>query len=179
MAVAAVVCTVACFGQTDNSKSVIFYGVDFSCVNVVGASESESDFTVAFVGINNLLLSEPDKYDVGKMLKLNVNAVDNEQAVKVASSMLNFKNKKPSVMDLQSVVDSYPASDGNSLLIVAKELNKGRDVGCYVAVLYDNNHTILSTCDLTGKTGGFGLRNYWARTLYNGLNLSSSWHSVK
>ena len=55
-----------------------FYGIDFSMASVVGASESAEEFIEAFSGINQLLLSEPDKYvePLSVRLKKHIDRVD-------------------------------------------------------------------------------------------------------
>lgn len=46
----------------DDYSEVRFYGIDFAPVKVVAANETESEFIDAFGKINNLFLTEPDKY---------------------------------------------------------------------------------------------------------------------
>ena len=60
--------------------SVDFMGVDFSCVDIIGADETEEQFHRAFDSINTLMHSEPEKYDVGKFLFLNINNIDSKTA---------------------------------------------------------------------------------------------------
>ena len=61
------------FAQNYSEKlNANFFGVDFSVVNVIGAVESQQQFIDAFVKINELLIIEESKYNVGKYLYLNM-----------------------------------------------------------------------------------------------------------
>ena len=56
------------------------------------------------------------------------------------------------------------------LVLVATTLDKGNGLGYYTAVLFDPaTHEIITQMDMVGKPGGFGLRNYWAGSVYNAL----------
>ncbi|MFI3333107.1 MAG: hypothetical protein SNI51_00345 [Rikenellaceae bacterium] len=53
--------------------NVTFLGVDYSAVNVLYADETSEQFISAFERINQLMISEPEKYDVAKYLKVGSN----------------------------------------------------------------------------------------------------------
>lgn len=162
-----------CFAQKTKDKTkVYFYGVDFSDVNVVGATESESNFINAFEGINGLFITEPKKYDIAKFLNLDVLSTD----CKIANEELailkdtNFINKESEEIDIPAIIAKYPSNEHFGLVIIAKELNKPYNKGTFIAVIYDGTtHQILSSREFSGKAKGFGLRNYWAGALYSGL----------
>lgn len=161
--------------QNKNKKETIkvdFYGVDFSAVNVVGAAETEEKFMTAFAAINQLLVSEQSKYDVGKFLKFDVQSLDIDHAVSQIYKLkdVKFKDNKDPKISLKEVIKSYPVTQGKVLLIVAKELNKNQNRGVFTAVVFDgNDKQIIYEQEFSGKAGGFGLRNFWAGALYNGL----------
>lgn len=174
MAVAMLFMTV---GQAQNKNKkepvkVDFYGIDFSVVNVVGASETDDKFMTAFAAINQLLVVEPKKYDVGKFLQLDVQSLNVDHAISQVDKLKNvkFRNNKESEMMLKEIVKSYPITKGNALLIVAKKLNKSTNTGTFIAVIFDGETKhIVSEQEFSGKAKGFGLRNFWAGALYNGL----------
>lgn len=164
-----------CVAQSNegNDKLVVdFYGVDFSTVNVIGAGETEEKFLDAFDGINGLMLSEPKKYNVGKFLDLDVVSTYIADAIKQIDKLENvdFKNKKKEKISLRKILDVYPSTEGNILIIIAKELNKGRNMGHFMAVVFDGeSKEIISKVNFSGKAAGFGLRNFWAGSLYKGM----------
>lgn len=164
-----------CVAQSKNKKETVkvdFYGIDFSQVKVVGAAETEDQFITAFANINQLLISEQSKYDVGKFLKFDVQSLDIDHAISQVDKLkgVKFKNSKKPEVSLKDIIESYPVKQGNILLIVAKELNKGTNTGTFVAVVFDGEKKeIISEQQFSGKARGFGLRNFWAGALYNGL----------
>ncbi|MGL5979678.1 MAG: hypothetical protein ACRCZY_02155 [Phocaeicola sp.] len=159
-------------GETKAPIKVDFYGVDFSEVVVTGAVEECDKFIKVFEGINNLLVVEAKKYNVGEFLKVNVASIDCKVALERIEALQNvdFKDKPVPTIDLKKILSFYPTTENYGLVIVAKELNKTSDKGTFVAVIYDGkSKEIVSTYELSGKSKGFGLRNYWAGSLYNGL----------
>lgn len=152
---------------------VNFYGVDFSQVNVIGAKETETQFIDAFERINGLMISEPKKYNVEKFFNLAVLSVNISPAVKQIDKLKNgesFKDKKIPAFSVAEIIKNYPECEDNGFVIIAKTLNKEEGKGTYVAVLYDGKtKEILSHTLFTGSVGGFGLRNFWAKSLYYGM----------
>ena len=156
---------------------VRFYGIDFAPVKVVGAAESTAEFLEAFEGINQLLISEPDKYvtPLADRMKKDIvsvnidNAVANIKNIDVEDLKVNHTAEALTRQDLEfelQDMDIQPA-DGLGLLVVAGELNKGTDYGTFYYVFFDNRTMEVIDCmAFKGKSGGIGLRNYWARAFY-------------
>lgn len=161
--------------QNKNKKEAVkvdFYGIDFSDVNVVGAAETEDQFMTAFGGINHLLVSEQDKFDIAKFLKLDVVSLDVEHATSRVSALedVKFKDTKKIRVPLKEIIETYPTTEGTALLLVAKELNKRTNMGTFTVVIFDGkSKEIISEKEFKGKAKGFGLRNFWAGALYDGL----------
>lgn len=79
----AALCLIAATGFAQKGKVTVsadFYGVDFSCVDVIGTNEEPGDFIRAFGAINKLFLSEPKKYDVAKFTGIDILSTTIEQA---------------------------------------------------------------------------------------------------
>lgn len=149
------------------------YGVDFSEVKVFGASESVDDFSKAFTGINMLLLSEPGKYDFSRVFRRKVDVDIAPVLQKLGESdfseMMTFSSGLQE-LDCAEIVKGYNLShtEGTGAVLIARQLNKGTDIGHYYLVVFDiATREISEQMEVQGKTGGFGLRNYWARTVYN------------
>lgn len=149
-----------------------FYGVDFSQVNVIGAIDPEDKLIEAFVAINELVQHEQAKYDVGKYLKHTITFTNIEKAIDQTKTLegKEFKNQKLQTIDVKAIIDAYPQTESKVIVIVAKELNKSRNNGTYIALIFDGTtKEIISQKEFNGKSGGFGLRNFWAGSLYVGL----------
>ncbi len=161
----------ATFAQKAPRLSVELLGVDFSMVDVIGADEMPGQFHKAFYGINTLMHTEPGKYNFAKFLKLNVESISVTTATERSSQNEdNYLERSKEGVDITKILSSYPSSSGNKLLVIAIELNKSSLKAHYKAVIFDGeSKEVISITDLIGKPGGFGLRNYWAGGLYDGL----------
>lgn len=160
-----------------DSKSMKFYGIDFAPVKVVGADETASEFINAFEGINNLFVSEPDKYvdPLADRLKKNIEYVNVDYVINMTGSIdatelkVNHTAKELTEDDILYELQDLEIepSEGLGLVIMAGELNKGTDYGTFYYVFFDNKTMdVLSVMPFQGKSGGIGLRNYWARSFY-------------
>lgn len=175
----AVCCLIAAAGFAQKGKSVVaadFYGVDFSCVSVIGAAEEPGAFIQAFKGINQLFLSEPKKYDVGGFTAIDILSTNIETANESLGGLAaeQFTPRREAIdwqTQLPGIIARYNNDSGNmGLLLIADTLDKGNGSGQYIAVLFDPaTGEILRQSYMTGKPGGFGLRNFWAGSLYNAL----------
>lgn len=154
-------------------KGIYVYGVDFSHAKVYAAQETTEQFVQAFEGINLLLIYDPSKYNFSQMSGRNVE-VDIAPIMKVNASCdysnLKSYNKSYEEPDYADIVKKYDLQqpEGTGIVLVAKILDKPAAMADYKLILFDiATREILSTKDVYGIAGGFGLRNYWARSVYN------------
>ena len=152
-------CLIAVGGFAQKGKTKMaadFYGVDYSCVSVIGANEQPAEFIKAFEAINRLFLSEPKKYDVAGFTGIDILSTSVEQANEALGGLAAAR---------------YDNGSGNKgLVLIATTLDKGNGIGYYTAVLFDPaTQEVILQMDMAGKPGGFGLRNYWAGSVYNAL----------
>lgn len=165
-------------GQTnpiEQIEQLCIYGVDYSIVNVYAAEESDDDFFEAFRRINLLLISEPEKYNFERAFRTPVGTLDigptQQNNENCRDRYLHVTTKVfPAQEEIMSLVRTYrlPQQEGVGVVLVGLLLDKSREEGTYDVVFFDiATRDILSVRTVTGKAGGFGLRNYWARTLFN------------
>lgn len=159
-------------------KSVNFYGVDYSLVKTFGVTESTADLVNAFLRINELFQSEADKYAVAKWIPKPVSKfaieVANEVNSHIGAESLSVSDTKHELTEEQvtAAVRNLPVkeTEGTGMVVLAKMLNKPAQRGYYKVVFFDiASRRILLEGDTEGKVGGFGLRNYWARSIYEAL----------
>ncbi len=155
-------------------RPVYVYGVDFAQCKVFGADESAADFERAFVAINDLLYSEADKYDFSKVFgSTNYELYQDVMIARlqqVGLMDLNARGQALPVLDIPQILASYqlPQTEGVGFVLVARLLNKLENKGSYYAVLFDvATRKVLLQTEITTKSRGFGLRNFWAFTVYN------------
>lgn len=157
-----------------NDTTYYAYGVDFSHVETYAAAESEDSFIKAFEGINMLFISEPDKYDFSGLSTYNAVMMNVEPMI-VKNSNADYSGMKQlrfrdNVLDCSSIVKEYELqeSDGRGIIFIAKTLDKAEGRGIYQLVVFDiATREIIMQKTVAGKASGFGLRNYWANTIYD------------
>lgn len=175
--------TLTCFakgGKQDVSvvDSYVFYGVNFSKCHTFGWGQNPEQTLGALSEINGLFISEMDKYDIRKFLKKNVDNMDVDVSVKQTLNRdpktLETYNEteRLSVDTIKNVIKGLELKEnkGYGLMIFADFLNKKKQVGIYQYVFFDiASREIVETWEATGEAGGFGFRNYWAKSVYNTL----------
>jgi|SRR5690554_6897781 len=167
-----------------DGPQIIWLGVDYSNVKLIG---DFSEFGTSgikntveirdkfFPSWNNLILAEPKKYDIagmlnksdvkndiGMVMKLNNNAdVENMEA---------YDNPEYTVEDIKKFIAAYDTQgkEGIGVALIAECLNKNATEAYYHFVAINMKTKELLVHDrLIGKPGGFGLRNYWAGSIYS------------
>lgn len=155
-----------------------FFGVDFSMAKVYGTDETAEQFKDAFYGINTLFQREPKKYDTAK-------AFDAAVTTDLETSRNLIEQIKKA--DLFASDDSYELTDeeiaehirqfntgnanGYGAVFIAGLLNKGKTQATYNVVVFDiASKDIILNRQFTERARGFGLRNYWAYSVYKTLN---------
>ena len=169
--IALVVCSVS--SSWAQNKNCYVYGVDFSHAKVYAAEESVQDFARAFEAINLLLVREPEKYNFYNFCGCTVDLVL-DPIMKVLStadySNLKTYSKLYPEIDYAKCVKEYvlPQKEGNGVILIAKFLDKPAASATYTVIVFDiATREILVKEDASGRAAGFGLRNYWARTVSN------------
>lgn len=153
-----------------------FYGVDYSLAKIFGAAETTEQFKSAFNGINNLFITEPKKYDVGKMVNKQVTEISLD-AVKEVNGKVNdlfTTNKSYSLTEQQidQAIRTLPIAkeQGTGLVVIAELLDKAENRGHYQVVFFNiETKSVIASWPANGKAKGFGLRNYWAASVYKAL----------
>lgn len=168
--------------QTDVKKNIDidFYGVDFSLAQVTGAKETPAQFIQAFDGINMLILGEAKKYDIAKFFNKRdvavnlVPAMTMNKGIDQLELMAGSSNKTTlSAEQIAAQIKKYdldPKYD-TGMVIIAQTLDKSNNHGYFHVVFFDNKtREVLYSKVVSGKAGGFGVRNFWAGSLYNVFN---------
>jgi hypothetical protein len=171
------------FAQKDitSVSNINFYGVDFSHANLFGLSETPEAIESGLCRINNLFLSEAKKYNVEKYFKKTVLAYClesvNKNNERMSASQLPSENKSAELSEEQ--IDeilsglSCGKNDQTGLVFIAENLSKPTEKATYRIVFFDEKtKEIIFQKQLTGKPGGFGIRNFWAASV---LKVMKDW----
>ena len=167
-----------------SSTPITWLGIDFSHVKLIGGfaqvAEAGQVGPIAirdtyFPGWNGLFFSESEKYNVKEMLR--------KEAVTINTSAIDAINAGASIEELEGTTDpgytkeviqgfvrnyKFNVNEGLGVLMVAESLNKNHEMATYHFIVVDlSNNEILLHEKLSAAPGGFGIRNYWARSFYN------------
>jgi hypothetical protein len=180
--------SVFCQQASDLFKSTdiqyTWLGIDYSHVKLIGEFteiSSAGEKTAVqikktyFPAWNNLIVNEPKKYDIAGMLRKEkigydidmINEINEKTAVE---EMETTKTPEYTKDDIEKFVKGYnpKQKNGIGLLFVAETLNKAKEEAYYHFVAIDlKTNKVLIHDRLRGQPGGFGLRNYWAGSVYN------------
>lgn len=173
-----------CMGQNKKlvkeAKAIKFFGIDYSLAKVYGAAETPDQFKVAFNKINRLFIVEAKKYDVGKRIKkeiseISLDAVD-QLNPQIKSDELMTTNKQYALdeQQIKQAIQSLPIKneEGIGMIFLAELLNKADNMATYQTVFFNmESKEIIDIRPVSGKARGFGLRNFWAYSIYKALDM--------
>ncbi len=177
----------------DRSVEITWLGLDFSQTKFIGSATQFKDageitnedfrdkFTTAW---NQLFIDESKKFNVAEM----VNRPEVKYSIDVAekaNSILkkDFFSNNPSdfkTIDEKKIADlvknyDFLGKTGVGLLFFVEGMSKGQEQAAAWVTLVDmKTKKVIFTTYKTGKSGGIGFRNYWAKSWYNILKETKS-----
>lgn len=181
----------------DANKEITWLGLDFSQLKFIGDAAQWKDAGEVtnsqmrdkyFPGWNALFINEKDRYKVADA----VNRTEVNYAIDVTEKSNNslkgnfFESDGNLYQTLtedkvSSLVKKYDfkGNKGIGMLFFVEGMSKGKEsASMWVTFVDMNTKTILFTKRVEGKTGGFGFRNYWAKSFINVLKeIKSDWRS--
>lgn len=167
-------------------KKMVWYGLDFSQAKMIGSEGFESVTAELikdkfFNSWNKLIVREADKYDLQGAFKkesvmkdLSIIEARNE-AVLTENLITDDESHSLSEDDISQILSEYPKgefTEGLGCVFIVESFNKLTDKGSIWVTLFDiSTGKVVKTKRMQGKSGGFGVRNYWARSIYNVINI--------
>jgi hypothetical protein len=184
-----------------SEKELTYFGLDFTKAALCGnfsvfGDESYKPSVIRdkyMVGWNRIVAKEKDKYnfkDAYKKESVNydIEVTINRNNAIDTTKIFEYINKdlvSPHLTqeDIAKIVKKYDYSNvstGLGLVYVVDFFNKNNEEGCIWVVFFDVvTKKIIHAEAFKEKAGGIGLRNYWARTVYNTLNTSKDAYKGK
>jgi len=168
--------------QSFDTNNLTWFGIDYTNCYFLTPMDfpNVGDLKTKLRAWNDLVLYERDKYIdktlKGKNVKFELETVNkrNDQVnVKEHITDDGFKSSHLDPAKVREIISSYdipPDLSGTGLVLIAESYSKPNEQGAYYVTFFDiATKKVLSTERMLGKPGGFGLRNYWAKTYYNVL----------
>lgn len=162
------------------ASEITWFGLDYSHLKVrgplvnVGPSgfRDEKDLRDNyFEAWNNLVVSEPSKYNFWKALRVgnvpnDLSIVNKRNSTMNASNMLTEKGGEGIVDEalVKKTVGEYRSDrkDGIGLVFIMESLDKNSETGTMWVTFFDiGSRKVLFTERLVERAGGPGLKNHW------------------
>lgn len=177
-----------------SNSSMIWYGIDVSKAKFIGPIEAWGSPVklkdTYFAAWNSVVVNESDKYNLRKFFRKDQITIDLKKVkelndkVSTDSLIVNYTEVPPiSESAIVNHVAKYidPSKKGVGLVFVVEYFSKLKESGLMHVVFFDpatgNVHMIKT---MEGKAGGIGLRNYWAKSIFNVMDqCDRSWNKWK
>jgi hypothetical protein len=184
--------------QKDNDivrsdKPVTWLGIDFTQARYIGSATQFKDAGEVTADVvrdkyipawNELFINEQKKYDVGKYVHRESVAFALDITTRANNKVgASFFSENPAdyahltEADITKVVKKYDfmGNKGVGLIFFVEGMSKGKEeAAAWITFVDMGGKTVLKTRRITGKPGGFGFRNYWAKAFLNILKETDS-----
>ncbi|MEP6845628.1 MAG: hypothetical protein ABI861_06480 [Panacibacter sp.] len=185
---ASIFCMHVVYAQTfkdffSQETNITYLGIDFTDVKVIGHTDVEVGDLVErqFSSINQLVLNEPKKFDLIKAFHKGsvesdisfVNAMNKKIRDTKISSVNTADEKRFTSATIDKMVKAYDFGNkkGIGVMFIMESLSKVSErASMYVTFIDMSNRKVLYTERMVEKVGGFGLRNYYAKSIYEVLD---------
>lgn len=170
----------------NGSTEITWLGIDFTQAKFIGSAFQFKDageitngeFRDKYVpSWNQLFINEQKKYDVAKTVKRSEVKYAMDVTEKANNSIKgNFFSDDPNdykKLDEQKVANiiknyDFQGKSGIGMLFVIDGMSKSKEEASgWVTFVDMKSKKVLLTEYKTGKAGGFGFRNYWAKSFQN------------
>ncbi len=158
---------------------LVWFGLDYSLVKFIGLNSQFSDLAHIqghyFRAWNELIIVEQEKYDLKKAFSAQKVTFDLENAISRSQEIdMNqvVQSESYRIGEEQAIEVAMAYTDRSvekvGALFVMETLDKlGESSSMWLVVFNISTGEILHVNRHAAAPGGFGFRNYWARSYYN------------
>lgn len=170
------------------SSDITWLGIDFTQTKFIGSATqfkdageiTNSEFRDKYIpSWNQLFINEQKKYDVAKAVKRSEVKYAMDVTEKANNAIKgNFFSDNPNdykKLDEQKIANlvkgyDFQGKTGIGLLFFIDGMSKSKDEASgWITFVDMKSKNVLLTQYTTGKAGGFGFKNYWAKSFHNML----------
>ena len=159
--------------------SIVNYGVDYSLAKVYGGKETGHQYWITYADLNEMFISKPKMFDIGKRLGIPVEVVSlqavNEVNKKINPDQILTTDPKyaPSAEQIAEAIRNLPIAsldEKYGFVMVCLLMNKEEDRATYQFVVFNTKtREIIEQWTNSGSALGIGLKNYWSLSIYNAI----------
>ncbi|ELR71293.1 hypothetical protein C900_02908 [Fulvivirga imtechensis AK7] len=167
-----------------DAREIVWCGLDYSHARFIGSKHFEArELPRLFIAWNDLMLSESDKYNFKeayqKEIQINdLSAVTARNAkVDPQERLIDEPHYSIPTEELHNIIAEYnlEREEGLGLVYIVEALNKNLQAASIYVVFFDiAKKEILWALKYRAGAEGFGMRNYWARPIYEIIDSSRS-----
>jgi hypothetical protein len=160
-------------------STVVWYGLDFSAVKLIGSEGFSDPYDIKnrfFRAWNRLIVDEADKYNIKKTfrktgLEYETTVVEERNKLPNENELVTENDYSLKEDDVKKIVKKYKSDkfkEGLGLVFVMESFNKRAQSGHMWVTFFDiASGEVILTRRYSGDARGFGLRNYWAGSVYD------------
>lgn len=164
--------------QVAQADEITYVGLDCTKLVVIGESVSGEELVNKFFKAwNNVVYSEESKYDFAKTfkkknVKRDISYISKINDQRDPEDVVAYENQTITEDELVNHINTYEIEGtGVGLVFVLENFNKLDEEGTMWVTFFDmDTKKVLMAKHMSGDAGGFGMKNFWARTVYNVLN---------
>ena len=159
-------------------EPVTWLGLDFSELKLIKSDETVTESELQdkyFPGWNDLVLNEPKKFDIAKAIDHDVvdNYLDAVTAVNenakggfITTDKSAFEHLDNDKVKQMAKKYNLKGKSGIGLVFIVESMDKNRkEASIWVTFINMGTKEVLLSKPVTGESGGFGFRNYWAGSI--------------
>ncbi|RLD39176.1 MAG: hypothetical protein DRI89_13730 [Bacteroidetes bacterium] len=163
-----------------NAETISWYGLDYTHAYFISTVDFPDPYALKsrFSDWNDLIINESDKYNLNRFF--NTDVTMHIEMIEMRNEKIRLKDRITDddflsshleYVNIQEIVNTYNLEgedSGFGLVFIVESLSKPNIKGAYWVTFFDiKSKKVISSERYLGKPGGFGLRNYWARSFYN------------
>ncbi len=171
------------------TNEIVYYGLDFSKITILGTfSQFDNAGTVSemsvrdkyFPGWNKVIVNEAKKYDLKRAFRkesipYDLSVVEKRNAQRDPETIFSNNSDKMPQFDnnaISQMISEYNCErkDGIGLVFIMELFDKGALKGVMDVTFFDiATKKVLLTQKMIGKPGGFGVKSFWIRSVFEVL----------
>lgn len=163
------------------ATEITWLGLDCTKLKMIGEAVTGEDLVNRyFTSWNSVVVTEGTKYDFSRAFKKavvhkNLATISELNAKVNPSDVIAYESHSISEDDLVRHVASYELNgEGVGLVFILENFNKMEERGSMWVTFIDmQSGSILMAKHMEARPGGFGIRNYWVRPVYEVLQMSA------
>ena len=164
---------------SEGTDELVWCGIDYTLVKFIGSTDQFNDLpkiqSYYFGAWNEIIEEEKKKYDLNTAFSVATVSYNMEYTILRSQErdMSGIIQNGPYTIDEEQVksvvmLNTDPSADKLGAMFVMETLNKNAGISTmWLAVFNLASGEILYMRRYSGAVGGFGFRNYYARSHYN------------